>query len=71
MTAEANLLEFLRQQPVFAFFLVLGLGYLIGRIRIGVFSFGPVGGVLFAGMFLGRLGLVGRIGTAARQQPQA
>jgi len=57
MTAEANLLDFLRQQPVFAFFLVLGLGYLIGRIRIGVFSFGPVAGVLFAGMFLGRLGL--------------
>jgi putative transport protein len=53
---EHPLLDFLRQQPVFTLFLVLGLGYLIGRVRIGVFSFGPVAGVLFAGMFFGRLG---------------
>ena len=34
-------------------FLILGVGYLIGAIRIGSFSLGPVAGVLFAGLFLG------------------
>jgi putative transport protein len=34
-------------------FLILGMGYLIGNIRIGSFSLGPVAGVLFAGLFLG------------------
>jgi putative transport protein len=34
-------------------FLILGAGYLIGNIRIGSFSLGPVAGVLFAGLFLG------------------
>jgi putative transport protein len=34
-------------------FLILGVGYLIGNIRIGSFSLGPVAGVLFAGLFLG------------------
>jgi putative transport protein len=29
------------------------MGYLIGNIRIGSFSLGPVAGVLFAGLFLG------------------
>ncbi len=56
MELENPLLDFLRGQPVFTLFLVLGLGYLIGRIRIGVFSFGPVAGVLFVGMFFGRFG---------------
>ncbi len=51
-----NLLEFLRGEPVFTLFVVLALGYLIGRIRIGSFAFGPVAGVLFAGMVFGRLG---------------
>jgi putative transport protein len=32
------------------------MGYLIGGIRIGSFSLGPVAGVLFAGLFLGHFG---------------
>lgn len=56
MNIPNNMLEFLRDQPVFTFFVVLGLGYLIGRIRIGPFAFGPVAGVLFAGIFLGQYG---------------
>jgi len=48
-----RLLEILRAQPVLTLFLILGMGYLIGGIRIGSFSFGPVAGVLFAGLFLG------------------
>ena len=46
-------LETLRTQPVLTLFLILGLGYLIGNIRIKSFSLGPVAGVLFAGLFLG------------------
>ena len=55
-TLGQDLLEFLRGEPVFTLFVVLALGYLIGRIRIGSFAFGPVAGVLFAGMVFGRLG---------------
>lgn len=44
-------------QPVLLLFLVIGLGYLIGGIRLGSFSFGPVAGVLFAGLFFGHFGL--------------
>lgn len=43
----------LHAQPVLTLFLILGMGYLIGGIRIGSFSLGPVAGVLFAGIFLG------------------
>ena len=49
----ARLLETLHNQPVLTLFLILGIGYLIGGIRIGSFSLGPVAGVLFAGLFLG------------------
>lgn len=48
-----DLLELLRAQPVLTLFLILGIGYLIGNIRVGSFSFGPVAGVLFAGLFFG------------------
>jgi putative transport protein len=48
-----RILEGLRTQPVMTLFLILGVGYLIGNIRIGSFSLGPVAGVLFAGLFLG------------------
>ena len=47
------LLTLLRNQPVLTLFVILGLGYLIGNIRLGGFSFGPVAGVLFVGLFLG------------------
>lgn len=49
----AHLLEILQAQPVLTLFLIIGMGYLIGAIRIGSFSLGPVAGVLFAGLFLG------------------
>ena len=48
-----RIIEILHQQPVLTLFLILGIGYLIGGIRIGSFSLGPVAGVLFAGLFLG------------------
>ncbi len=52
-TLFMRLIELMRQQHVLMLFLILGLGYLIGNIRIGSFSLGPVAGVLFAGLFFG------------------
>ena len=53
----SRFIEILHAQPVLALFLILGMGYLIGGIRVGSFSLGPVAGVLFAGIFLGHYGL--------------
>ena len=53
MNTFTRLLEALQGQPVLALFLVFGVGYLIGGIRLGSFSLGPVAGVLFASLFLG------------------
>ena len=41
-----GLYDFLLDQPVVVFFLVLGFGYLIGNIRLYGISPGPVGAAL-------------------------
>ena len=46
----------LHAQPVLLIFLVIGLGYLVGNIRVRGVSFGPVGGVLFVGLAFGHFG---------------
>jgi putative transport protein len=51
-----TLTEFLRDQPVLVFFLVLSLGYLVGNIRVAGISLGSVGGVLLVGLVFGHLG---------------
>ncbi|UCD66435.1 MAG: hypothetical protein JSW69_02075 [Deltaproteobacteria bacterium] len=56
LTIFYRFIDLLRVQPVLTLFLILGMGYLIGAIRIGSFSLGPVAGVLFAGLFLGHFG---------------
>ena len=48
MPSEAIILEFIRGNPVFMLFTVLGCGYLLGRIRIGSFRVGNVLGTLLA-----------------------
>ena len=55
---------FLHTHGEVAFFLVLGIGYIIGNIRIGSFTFGSVAGVLFAGLIFGYFGF--RINPAAQ-----
>ncbi|MHC4410174.1 MAG: aspartate:alanine exchanger family transporter, partial [Planctomycetota bacterium] len=55
----------LQAQPVLTLFLLLGLGYLISRLRIGSFSLGPVAGVLFAGHFFGHHGFEMSAGAQA------
>lgn len=46
-------IELMHQQHTLMLFFILGLGYLIGNIRVASFSLGPVAGVLFAGLFFG------------------
>ena len=42
------LYDLIREDPILLLFLVLGLGYMIGRIRLGPFRLGEVAGVLLA-----------------------
>ena len=46
----------LRDNQALLFFVVLGLGYLLGKIKIKGFEFGPVAGVLFVGLVFGHYG---------------
>ncbi len=50
-------LEALHEHPEIAFFLVLGLGYLFGKIALGSFKLGAVTGTLLAGVLVGQLGI--------------
>jgi putative transport protein len=50
--------QFLRTNPVGLLFLVLGLGYLVGKINIRGFELGSISGVLFVGLIFGNLGYV-------------
>jgi putative transport protein len=45
----------LRGNPELAIFLTLGLGYWLGKVRIGKFELGSVTGVLLAGILVGQL----------------
>jgi putative transport protein len=46
--------EILGTQPILTIFLAIGIGYLVGQIKIGTFSLG-VGAVLFVGLAIGAL----------------
>ena len=46
----------LRVNQALLFFVVLGFGYLLGKIKIKGFEFGPVAGVLFVGQVFGHYG---------------
>ena len=47
----------LRENPELAIFLTLALGFLIGKVKIGGFSFGTVVGTLLAGVLVGQLNI--------------
>lgn len=47
--------EILRQYPTLALFLTIGLGFMIGKIKIGNFSLGSVTSVLLVGVIIGQL----------------
>src|SRR5271169_916970 len=50
----AGIADFLNTQPLFALFLVIGLGYAVGKISIAGFSLG-IGAVLFVGLAVGAI----------------
>jgi putative transport protein len=60
-----RLLEILRQHPEVAFFLVLGIGYVVGRMRVGGFTLGAVTGTLLAGVAIGQFDV--RVSGEVRQ----
>ncbi|MDE5750880.1 MAG: aspartate-alanine antiporter, partial [Duncaniella sp.] len=47
--------DILRDYPALALFLTVGLGFVVGRIRIGHFSLGSVTSVLIIGVIVGQL----------------
>ena len=51
------LTDVLRRNPELAFFLVLGGGYLVGRVRFGTQPIGAVLGVLLVGLAVGQVGI--------------
>jgi len=53
----SSLQGILQAHPEIAFFLVLGLGYLLGKLSIGSFKLGAVTGTLLAGVLVGQLGI--------------
>jgi len=55
----------LNNHPVLLLFILIALGYLIGKPQIFGFSFGPVAGVLFAGLAFGHFGFRMSAGTQA------
>ncbi|TDJ28448.1 MAG: hypothetical protein E2O59_06035 [Gammaproteobacteria bacterium] len=50
--------DFLQEQPILLLFLVLGVGHVIGGIKVFGISLGAVGGVLLAGLVFGHFGFV-------------
>ncbi|WP_440466491.1 aspartate-alanine antiporter [Pseudomonas sp. YH-1] len=50
-------LHALRSNPEIAVFLAIGLGVLVGRVRIGDFHLGSVAGALLMGLLIGQVGL--------------
>ena len=52
-----SLIGVLRRHPEVTFFLVLGFGYLLGKVKLGSFTLGAVTGTLLAGVVIGQLGV--------------
>ncbi|MDE5880255.1 MAG: aspartate-alanine antiporter, partial [Muribaculaceae bacterium] len=50
-----SIVDILRQYPPLALFLTIGLGFYIGKIRIGNFQLGSVTSVLLVGVLIGQL----------------
>lgn len=54
---EIDFFHLLNSFEEFLFFVVLGIGYLAGKVRVGHFQLGSPAGVLLAGLLFGALGL--------------
>jgi putative transport protein len=60
MGAVSWLIESSRAHPELALFLTLGLGYALGKLRIGSNELGSVIGVFLVGVAIGQFGIPGR-----------
>jgi putative transport protein len=47
----------LKSHPELAFFLTIGIGYFVGKLKIGYFQLGSVTGTLLVGVLIGQLGI--------------
>ncbi|MCW3474087.1 aspartate-alanine antiporter [Limobrevibacterium gyesilva] len=47
----------LRHHPEVTFFVTIGIGYMLGKLRFGKFTLGAVTGTLLAGVLVGQLGV--------------
>ena len=56
-TMIQGLIAILRAHPEITFFFVLGVGYALGKLKVGSFSLGAVTGTLLAGVAVGQLGV--------------
>ena len=56
MSAANMVVEFLRGQTVIVLFLLLGLGHLLGRVKVAGFALGPIAGTLLIAIVLGNFG---------------
>ena len=51
--------DFITANPILLLFIVLGVGFIIGSLKIGSFQLGSVAGVLISGLLFGHLGFQG------------
>ncbi len=52
-----SIFNILREYPTLALFLTIGLGFFIGKIKIGSFQLGSVTSVLLVGVIIGQIGI--------------
>ncbi|MDE6039917.1 MAG: aspartate-alanine antiporter, partial [Paramuribaculum sp.] len=52
-----SFVDILREYPTLALFLTVGIGFFVGRIKIGSFSLGNVTAVLIVGVIIGQLNI--------------
>ena len=57
---EIELERLLMENPILLTFVVIGLGYLLGKLRIAGVDLGATAGVLVVGLVLGHLGFPDR-----------
>ena len=66
------IIDILREYPTIALFLTVGVGFLLGRVRIGSFSLGSVTAVLLVGIVVGQadIPMIITCPNPAKQQEQ-
>ena len=56
---EVDVYELFKATPALVVFVVIGLGYFLGKLNIRGFELGPTGGVLLVGLLFGHFGFEG------------